>query len=505
MEFTAPSLPAIVGLGTCLILTYLLVTRVMVVRHLQHIPGPPFAGWTILWLIRRQLGGRLALDLSEVSKKYGPISRVAPNWVIVSDPAEIRRIWNVRGPWYRGDWYDMFKMDQPIDTVLALKDNAAHNAHRAKLLPGYSGKDVENFHSVIDRRMADFVDLIDRKYLSTKDTFRPMDLSEKSQFMTMDIISDLAIGNCFNCLTEDRDVYGQIAFVTGSLGLLIAMAIVPSTLKLLQHPLVRALLPQDKVAGVNRMMAISQENAAKRYGPDRVVARDMLGSFVAHGLPHHSAWLETFSQIGAGTDTTATAIRMTLYHLMTNPDSYRKLQHEIDTGIKEGRISSPITDEESKHLPYLQAVIREGLRVWPPIVGLMPKVCATEKIVCGKRIPPGTNVCWDPISIMQNKEVFGEDARCFRPDRWLEETDAAKLKTMEQVQMLCFGTSSRWECLGKVIALSELNKIFVELLRRFDFSVVDPINPFKSWDASLSVQSDLWVRIEKRNVAGGGK
>jgi cytochrome P450 len=449
--------------AVCLILTYLTALQYTAVRRLQHIPGPTPAAWSSLWLIRRQLGGRITRDLSELTKKYGSIYRIAPNWVIISDPLEVRKVWQARGPWYRGQWYDMFRFNQPVDTILSLRDDSAHNALRAKLLPGYSGKDVDNLHPVVDRRIGDLIALIERKYLSTDKVFRPMDLAQKAQFMTLDIISELAVGRCFECLTEDRDTYGQILSVTGSVPLMAAMAMVPSSFVLLQNPIVQSLLPKEKMEGVMRMMALAQENAAKRYGPDRIKARDMLGSFVSHGLPHSNAWLETFGQIGAGSDTTATAIRMTMVHLITSPDSYRKLQHEIDSWINDGRVSSPITDEEARQMPYLQAVIREGLRIWPPIAGLMPKLCDTEQVVCGVKIPPGTNVCWEAISVLHNKEIFGEDAGCFRPDRWLEDQDTDRRKTMEQVQMLCFGTPSRWECLGKAMALTELNKIFVEV------------------------------------------
>ncbi|KAK3330032.1 cytochrome P450 86A1 [Apodospora peruviana] len=494
-----PSLSTLALTGTCLFVTYVIISWTLSFRKLQHIPGPTWAAWTSLWLIRRQLGGRVARDLASLSKKYGPIYRIAPNWVIVSDPAEVRRVWHVRGPWYRGQWYDMFKFDQPVDTIISLKDNAAHAAHRSKLLPGYSGREVDNLDTITNRRIGDFVALIEREYLSTDKDFRPMDLAEKAQFLTLDIISDLAIGKCFECLNEDRDTHGQITFVSGSVPLMVVMSIVPASFVLLQNPIARALLPTDKKEGVERMMALAQENAAKRYGPDRIEgARDMLGSFVAHGLPFTNAWLETFGQIGAGSDTTATAIRMTLFYLMNSPDSYHKLQREIDAAIERGGVSSPITSEEARQLPYLQAVIKEGLRIWPPVTGFMPKVCDTEEIVCGKRIPPGTNVCWEPISVLRNKGAFGEDAECFRPDRWIEEQSEDKRSTMERVQGFLWGTSSRWECLGKTIALIELNKVFVELLRRFDFSLVDPLKPFTTYDASLSIQSDMWVRVQRR-------
>ncbi|KAK4655302.1 hypothetical protein QC762_0048590 [Podospora pseudocomata] len=486
-----------------LFFTYRILSRTSRYLRLAHIPGPLPAKITTLWLTYHQSTGSLARHISSLSKRYGPIYRIAPNWVITSDPAAIRQLWSARGPWHRGQWYDMFRMDQPVSTVLSERDNHKHAALKAKLLPGYSGKDVDNLHEAVDRRVADLVQLIERKYLSDDErgVYRPMDLAEKATFMTQDVISELAIGRCFECLVHDRDTYGQMTGVTGSLPLVITLATIPWTLGLLQNPLVRALLPKEKLEGVVRQQELAKKQAAERFGKDKVVRRDMLGSFVKHGLGHTNAWLETFVQIGAGSDTTATAIRMTMFHLMSSPGSYKRLQDEIDAAIREGRVSSPIAEEEARRLPYLQAVMKEGLRLSSPVMGLLPRICDTEQTVCGVRIPPGTNVCWDAISIFRNQETFGADADVFRPERWLVEMEDVDKKSMEFVQGLVFGTSGRFECLGKGIAMLELNKVFVEvLLRRFDFALVNPLTPLTSRDYSLSLQTDLWARITRRHV-----
>ena len=63
---------------------------------------------------------------------------------------------------------------------------------------------------------------------------------------------------------------------------------------------------------------------------------------------------EVLFQIIAGSDTTATAIRSTLLHILTAPRVYNALKSEIFAAIRAGQISDPITNEEAKTLPYLQ-------------------------------------------------------------------------------------------------------------------------------------------------------
>ena len=191
---------------------------------------------------------------------------------------------------------------------------------------------------------------------------------------------------------------------------------------------------------------------------------------------------------------------MTFLCLLNNPKSLETLHNEIDTAIAEGRISSPIRNSEALELPYLQAVIKEGLRMFPPSVGHnykeVPKSGAT---VCGYRLPGGTQVGINILRMMRDPETFGPDAEVFRPERWLEaaERDPAEYKEMAATVDLAFG-HGKFQCLGKAIAAMELNKVFVELLRQFDFAVVNVQSPLHLWDAAFWVTTDFWLRVTPR-------
>lgn len=148
-----------------------------------------------------------------------------------------------------------------------------------------------------------------------------------------------------------------------------------------------------------------------------------------------------------------------MLQLITSPRCYEKLQAEIDSAIQRGEISSPITDVEGKNLPYLQACIKEGIRLWPPINGIMPKVSESDDIILGTHIPSGTEVGWCAWRVFRNTDVFGSDAEVFNPERWFEK-DEDKLKEMENTADLAF-SPGRWKCLGQAIAFIELNKVFV--------------------------------------------
>lgn len=197
----------------------------------------------------------------------------------------------------------------------------------------------------------------------------------------------------------------------------------------------------------------------------------MLGSFIRHGLSQEEASRESLLNVVAGSDTSATTIRVMMLNLLSNPIAYRTLQAEIDEGIKSGKISAPITDSEARQLPYLQAAIKEGLRIKAPAAGPLFKTVPREgDMIDGKFIPGGTQIGTSPFGVYQSKKVFGDDASLFLPERWLE-ADSAKFSAMSGVVELVFSVG-KWGCLGKPVALMELNKIFVEVSRMSSFFLI---------------------------------
>jgi cytochrome P450 len=121
-----------------------------------------------------------------------------------------------------------------------------------------------------------------------------------------------------------------------------------------------------------------------------------------------------------------------MLYLMSSPIFYLKLRNEIDAAIRDGEISSPITDAEAKELPYLQGVIKEGLRIFPPAAGMTPRtVPPGGDTFNGVFIPEGTDVGYAAFSVHRSKTIYGEDAEVFRPEWWLEEKDEERVEDDE--------------------------------------------------------------------------
>lgn len=335
----------------------------------------------------------------------------------------------------------------------------------------YSGKENSELEPTIDARLRDLLNLIRSKYLSTETRVVPMDLAKKVQFFTLDVISTIGLGKCFGMLDNDTDVSdyatsSEKGLYSSGVAIGLGFGLVA------QLPWIgKFIAPSPKDSnGFGKMMATCFRYVDERAARPIDAQSDMLASFMRHGLTHDELRSEALEQIFAGSDNTATSIRGSLLYIMTNPRVYRKLQLEIDeavhTGIFSENNSKIVSYAQAKQLPYLQAVIREGIRIFPPAVNTFPRDVPPEGdtvTVNGKPVflPGGTCIGYSGQAMHHDKAVYGEDAKTFRPERWFEK-DPEKLAAMIKTNDLVFGYGN-WQCLGKPVAYIEINKIIFEV------------------------------------------
>lgn len=190
----------------------------------------------------------------------------------------------------------------------------------------------------------------------------------------------------------------------------------------------------------------------------------------------------------AGGDTTSATMRTVVYHLSKNPSAYSALAAELTIA----NLSLPAKWKDIQALPYLDAVIREALRIHPGISFIFERVVPETGFTLpdGRFIPGGTNVGINPAVTNRNREIFGEDADQFRPDRWLrragesEDEFCERSRKMKDVADFVFGGGSR-VCMGRYLATLEIYKLFATLYSLFDVSN----------DYSFSVTFDLLILL----------
>ncbi|KAK3372602.1 cytochrome P450 [Podospora didyma] len=508
-----PPVPTLLLLLSAGIIYYIL-SSIYVWHRLRAFNGPFVARFSYGWVAAAIASSQSGDWIFQVTRKYATAKshtpttvRVGPNDLLTTDIDFVRRMNGARSKYTRSNWYKLNALDPYHDNMFSIMETTEHDKVKAKVAAGYGGKEIPGLEGeIIDGMIFLLVHTLRNKYAVTRERKTPpmLDLASISQYFTLDTITKIAFGQAFGFLTSESDVHGYIQMILDIAPTITMSASIPYLAEIMSSKLVLSVMgpsPRDK-KGVGKMMLLSKNLVSDRFGPDAKDVPDMMGSFIRHSLTKRECETEAIFQIVAGSDTTATAIRAIMLYVITTPRVYRRLQDEIDAGIKEGRISSPvITAAEGAEFGYLQAVIQEGLRLHPPFNGLNYKVVPPGgDYLDGVFVPAGTRIAPSHWAMMRNTSIFGEDADLFRPERWIE-ADPDKYAEMRKATDLCFG-HGRWGCAGKVIAFMEMNKVFVELLRNFDFQLMNPTHPWRQVNYVLFMQRDMWVRVTARENKG---
>ncbi|KAJ4345385.1 uncharacterized protein N0V89_011515 [Didymosphaeria variabile] len=447
---------------------------------------------------------------TEINNKYGSTARVAPKMLITSDPELVRRMNAVRSPFTRGPWYTSLKLHPDSENIACYTDEDKHNDMRSRMSFGYSGKENVHLEKDIDDLILEMINLIQKEYItkSEEDLFRCMDLAKVTSYFTLDIISKVAFGEPFGFLAANDDPFGYAANLKQYLPAVSWFGVYHELTNILRIPFIKAALPSsmDK-RGLGRVMGFAHDRVQERFGEQAILRQDMLNSFIKNGLTPLELEGETMLQITAGSDSTASALRMTMHFISTSPPILQRLLAEANEAIAAGKVSRPIIkNSEALQLPYLQACIKEGLRVYPPITGILAKMVPKggAKIdVDGveKYAPSGTQIAWNSWGLMRNKEIFGPDVEIFRPERWLARDDteetAKYMLRMNETLSLVFGYG-RFGCLGKVVANMELNKALIETLLRFNLQPCRLSEPFKEFCSGFYIHDDMDFVVTER-------
>ncbi|PNT66391.1 hypothetical protein BRADI_3g10960v3 [Brachypodium distachyon] len=182
--------------------------------------------------------------------------------------------------------------------------------------------------------------------------------------------------------------------------------------------------------------------------------------------------------LNAGTDTTSTGLQWIMAELVKNPAVQEKLHAEIQATCRgENEEEEEVSEEkiEGNKMPYLKAVILEGLRKHPPGHFVLPHKAAQDMDVGGYLVPKGATVNFMVAEMGRDEKEWGETAMEFVPERFLEE-GGSKLAAVDVygtkgIKMMPFGVGRRI-CAGLSIAMLHLEYFVANMVKEFEWKEV---------------------------------
>ncbi|KAI1073369.1 cytochrome P450 [Whalleya microplaca] len=495
MAWSWPSLGTQVAIAFIVILVFSIRRRYFL--PISHIPGPFLASFTRLWHIRQIMIGDQNMKLVELHEKHGHFVRIAPNEVSVSHPNGVKALY--LAPLSKGDWYGIFVFpDWRFPAAISIRDPKQKVEFMKHLsYAGFLLHNVIQYQDIIDENIGKLLGWMDR-YSKIKE---PMDLDKFFTYVAFDITGDVTFSKPFGFIDEGRDVGNSIATNVKLQIFLCTFGFYRWASYLLANPF----MTWTKLLPVGHMVNTSATALDERKNnPD---ARFDIAAHWFRGL--EKAKLDKYnfnerhvlaaavSNIGAGSDTVSCGLQTCIYHLIRQPNLWSRLRREIDEARNEGRCQTSIVSyEDASKLPYLDACIKEALRILAPVPMGLPRVAPKGGVTIGDTtFPEGTTLSINPTVVHLSKEIWGSDAREYNPDRWLSPDIASREK-----YFMPFGAG--WaSCPGQHLAKVQMLKMIATIVRDYDIRLVNPNKQWK-WAAYFTMNPYDWpVYINKRRDA----
>lgn len=451
---------------------------------LRQIPGPIAARFTDFWYLWRVKKGHFEFDNIELHHKYGDIVRYGPNRYSFSSPNAQKVIYGHGAKFPKSTWYQTWSNPNPDQwSLFTDQDIKRHSENRRQYQSTYTMSSLVSYESYVD----ECADLFSQRLNEVAHAGIFADMGHWLQCYAFDVIGLITYSKRLGFLDAGDDISGVMAALEDHLKYATLGGIYAWL-----HPYLFAIrnwLAGSTGTGRTYVMKFTQERIAEHQKTQRkaipvdgaedsesqTTAVDFLTKFFAKNAQDPKAFsmyhLATgcVSNMVAGSDTTAVTLSAILYYLLKNPRTLEALREEIESQPEEIRMSRHVSFKDSQNMPYLQAVMKEALRMHPatglPLERVVPPGGAS---ICDRFFPEGTIVGINSWVAHRDTAVFGADANEFKPERWLID-DKEKLSFMERSWMP-FGLGSR-TCIGRHISFLEMSKLIPVLVRDFDFEL----------------------------------
>ncbi|KAK3686430.1 hypothetical protein LTR37_019818 [Vermiconidia calcicola] len=461
------------------------------ISPVRHVPGPFLSRISIVpyrWATFKVRRSAYAHGLIE---RYGPIVVIAPDQVHTSDDEAMKVIYDrssIKTRFYSnmGSW-------KGVVTTLGKLDYAAAGPTRTNLLQCFQNRNLEALTERIDAHVFQFVDIMKAKARESEN----VDGVVWFRLLALDIVTDVLWG-------EDTDLLGHAGSGTPAfLRRFFAFSkynalksFIPAVETVVKNvgPPKWAQLRQDCLdMDVTAREALARWNEKDVKTHDRDVlsmlsnlenAEDPQNRILSEHLPAYMV-----EMMAAGSSTTSHTAAFACWALANHPEAQTRLRQELFQVFPDAFDLDMKATQKSE---FLDAVIKETMRMWPMIPGPLERYLGKPIQVNGLTVPPGVIASTSALTSGRNADVYPEPGK-WKPERWLDATERMRLNWTP------FGYGSRI-CPGMNLAVAELKYMIGATFRNMravqpkgiDWESIEMVDVF----AAGTKSGHCWLRFE---------
>ncbi len=318
----------------------------------------------------------------------GPVVRIAPNEVILTDPEHYDKIYSTNTKFYKDPSF--YTLSGANTALFSIIHNEDHRRYRAILNPFFSRRSVLDQEEIVQNKVAKLLARIN----ADSEHDMPTDISVGFRVISVDVITEYAFraDRCWNSLDrEDLGVwYNNLArsvvpmmYVFKIIPALRApMQAMPYWLAKLLNPIVTGMMDMMELMKKDVEQVVRDISAGVKPERETIFHTVLNPNNAAGGSPTPTVQHmvdEAFGFLGAAAETAGNAMTMCAFHVVFNPEVHRRLRGELVSAFPDP--TQPVDFLTLEKLPYLTAVVNEGLRLSYGVIHPLPRVVPEDGVV----------------------------------------------------------------------------------------------------------------------------
>ncbi|KAK4942498.1 hypothetical protein LTR10_017794 [Elasticomyces elasticus] len=446
---------------TTWLLPYLLAVAALIriILRLQSplakLPGPRYTALTSLILKYHEFTHRRTLYIHHLHQKYGPVVRLAPNEVSFSTADALKEIYMSGGSGYdKTEFYSLFTQFK-TRTLFSTLPRADHSYMKRYMADRYANTSIMK-PEVLDGVASHAKDFLNKCLEGCAGADGYADIYVYLHCFALDGVTHQLFhpyGTHANRDEKDFRLMKELSY-HDSLKSNFALYYMPWASDIIHY------LSPPKPAPLSNDYVL-KSSAGSSPSPFSLLSK-LQAQAKATSMPPRYVPAECKDHLAAGVDTTGDALCFLMYQLSLSTSESERIQGLLRKELAE----NPSTPFDQ--LPYLDAVVKEGLRCFPPIPMSTPRyVPSGGSTIEGCFIPGGTIVSCQAYTVQKDPKVFPQPLD-FQPERWLD----AQGEVERNRWFFAFGVGGRG-CLGRHLAIAEMKLLLREVYSQCRTKVSD--------------------------------